>query len=137
MAEERPRLSVQGASLESIFLETDDGKYYRRVKATGAFSTTGLSTAMEVTTMTVGTTPTKIPATPLSGRNSISIHNISDTETLYISTKATVTADRTIGTTAGWEVFPESIYNIDITDGIELYGVVGTGTITVKVMEVA
>lgn len=102
----------------------------------GTLTTSGLSTALSITTLNVSTTALKLPATPLVNRNNIMIHNLSTTETLYIG-NSNVTADRALGTTAGFEIGPDSFISIDITDDIEIYGRVASGTIKVKVMEFA
>jgi len=114
-----------------------DGSNYRlRTSSTGTFVFSGLSTAFIPTTMQVSTTAIKLPTTPLTARNHISIFNTSETETLYLG-NSDVTADRALGTTAGAEIQPLGSFNIDITDSIELYGIVATGSIVVKIYEVA
>ena len=112
-------------------------RFALRTSATGTFSLTGLNNALRVTTMNVGDTETALPATALSNRNSIIIHNTDTTNTLYIGPTG-VTADQALGTTAGLEVGPQSYFNIDITEDIVLYGIAETGnTLLVKVTEVA
>lgn len=114
-----------------------DGDGNLLTSATGEFSLTGLSVAIKTTTMNVGDTATAIPATPLTGRNSITIVNYSTTEILYIG-NITVTADRVVGITSGYEVNPGEGFNLDITEDIVLYGRAETGqTILIKVTEVA
>jgi hypothetical protein len=132
-------LDVIRRSAEVLTPDDPDFNFYvlRTVIERGGVSTSGLSTDCVITTFDVSTTPVALPATPLVGRNSISIHNKSPDTILYISKRSDVTADSVNGTISGWEVFPESIYNIDITDNIVLYGVVASGTIKVKVMEVS
>ena len=117
------------------FLYDAEGNVAVRVDARGTFSVSGLNVEIKTTTMNVGTTAVKLPATPLSGRNSISIYNLSETDILYIG-KSDVTADRAIGTTAGFEIPPEGIWNIDITDAIEIYGRTASFTIKVIVTEI-
>lgn len=104
---------------------------------TGSFTLSGLRTDFEVTTQDVTDTAAKMPATPLTDRNSISIVNLSATDTLYIG-KSTVTADSVIGTTSGWEVGPLEGFNTDITDEIELWGRAEAGkTVRIKILELA
>lgn len=104
---------------------------------TGEFVQTGLNVAIKVSTFTVGDVEQSLPATALSGRNSMVITNLDPVETLYIGPTG-VTADRVIGTTAGHEINAGEAFNIDIQDDITLYGIVESGkSILVKVTEVA
>ena len=105
-----------------------------RTSATSTFS--GLSTDQEITTLIVGTTATTLPATPLTGRNAIGVHNTDTIATLFIG-KSTVTADSVIGVTSGWEVGPNDSVHLDITDSVVLFGRIASGTIKVKVWELA
>lgn len=101
------------------------------------FTSPGLTQSIKTTTMNVTDVATALPAAPLLNRNAIAIVNLHATETLYIG-NATVTADRAIGNTAGWEVPPQEGFNLDVTDTIVLYGIAEAGeTILVKIMEIA
>lgn len=105
---------------------------------TGEFTQTGLKTQGKVTTMTVSHTPTPLPATPLTKRNSLAVTNLSSSDILYIGFSSSVTADATIGTNAGWEVGPNEGFNLDIQDDIIIYGITQSGiTIKIKIMELA
>jgi hypothetical protein len=107
------------------------------VEVTGAFSLSGLNTAIETTVLEIGDTASPIPGTSLTSRNAMSFVNLSETDTLYIG-DSDVEANRTVGGKGGWEVLPGETFNIDITDGITLYGISESGkTILVKVLEVA
>jgi hypothetical protein len=98
----------------------------------------GLFTAMVVTTKDVTDVASALPLVALADRNSITISNLSTTETLFISSSASVAANRVNGTTAGHEIGPLESFNINITDAIVLFGIAETGkTIKIKVMEVA
>lgn len=98
----------------------------------------GLFTAMRITTLNVTDTAAALPPAALTDRNSITITNLSSTDTIYISSSNTVTANRALGTTAGHEIGPLESFNINITDAIILYAIAETGkTILTKVMEVA
>ena len=139
MAEERSTLALDDTSLESQFYDTDDGKYYRRVKGTGEFTPSGFTKDFRVTTMNITDVPTKLPATPLDDRNSLSINNlVTNSDTLYVNKTSSVTADDAIGTNAGWEIIPNGFMNIDIKNNLELWAVAPTGkTIRVKLLELA
>lgn len=104
----------------------------------GTFSPTGLKVAFKVTTADITDTASQLPLTPLTGRNSMVIHNLSSTDTLFIGPSSSVTADRVLGTTSGHEVFPGETFAIDITNAVILYGIAPAGkTIRVKISEVA
>jgi hypothetical protein len=97
----------------------------------------GLNIAMKITTMEVTDVAGKIPATPLAQRNAIAVTNLDAVETIYVG-PSTVTAGRSLGTTAGWEIGPSETFNVDITENIELWAVADTGaTVKVKVLELA
>lgn len=119
------------------FTNEDDGLVRVRVTSKGTVAPSGLSTAFRITTIDVSTTATLIPASALTDRNAISILNTSGSTTLYIGPDNSVTADTVVGTTSGWEVGPNEIWHVDITDSISLYGIVAAGTIQVKILEVA
>jgi len=107
------------------------------VSVSGSVSTSGLTTEIKVTTLDITDTAGALPATALTDRNALSVHNKHATETLYIG-PATVTADSSTGTTSGWEVGPGAFVSFDITDSIILYGRAESGqTIQVKITEIA
>ena len=112
----------------------DSDEVIVRTTAEGTFSPSGLNTAGDITVLSVGTSAVKLPSTPLTNRNSISVYNKSLTATLYIGFDNSVTADDT--STGGWEIPPQNYFNTDITENVELWGI-STTTITVKVLELA
>lgn len=117
----------------------DDGEVIVRTQIAGGNINavpSGLRTALRTTTLQISTTAIKLPATPLANRNSISIFNKSETETIYIGQDNTVTADTVAGVTSGWEIPPLGTLNVDITDEVELWGIT-TGTFLIKILELA
>lgn len=105
---------------------------------TGEFTQTGLKTQGKITTLDITDTVSPIPATALVGRNSLSLTNLSTTDTLYVGFNTNVTASRALGVNAGWEVGPNEGFNLDIQDDIIIYGITETGvTVRVKIMELA
>lgn len=122
-------------TLEISKFELDSSGYVQvRTSAKGTFTPSGLTTDGKITVMSISTTAVKIPSTPLANRNSMSVHNKSNTLTLYIGFDNGVTADDT--STGGWEIPPGGFFNTDITDNIEIWGI-STGSITIKVLELA
>jgi len=118
------------------FTLNDDNYVARRV--TGKFDATpaGLRTDWRTTTQDVSTSAIKLPATALSDRNAISIHNLDSSATLYLGKDNTVTANSVDGITSGWEIPPGGKFNTDITQLIELYGI-STTTIKIKILEIS
>lgn len=109
-----------------------------QIRTTGTSRFAGLSESMRTTTMDVTDIAVKMPTTPLTNRNSLEVHNLDDTYTLFVGTDSSVTADRVDGVTSGKEIPPLSFWNLDITNDIELWGIVETGqTIKIKITEVA
>lgn len=125
-------------SLEKYkFIIGADGLVYVRSRISGTLSFSGLSESIRITTMTVGDTATALPITSLANRNSISITNKSNADTIYLGS-ASVTADTVVGVTSGWEIPPLESFNVDITDDVIIYAIAETGkSITVKVLEMA
>jgi len=108
-----------------------------RVSARGEFVFQGLGTAILTTTLDVTDTATLLPATALTDRNGLTIHNTSTADILYLG-NSDVEANRDLGTVAGLEVGPGQAVNIDITNAIVLYAIAETSkTIRVKITEVA
>ena len=141
-------MSVNDHGLEAIRKSAgqvtpgSNAEYYLLTKiidaVTGSFTPSGLTKEIKVTTLQVGDSAVKLPATPLTDRNTLSIFNKSSTVTIYIDDENTVTADSTIGGTGGWEVLPNERLNIDIKNAIELWAIAPTGqTAIVKLLEVA
>lgn len=98
-------------------------------------SPSGLQNSFRTTTMNISDVAAPIPALPLTDRNSLSIANLDEQETVYIG-DLNVTADRGIGNTAGWEIGPGETLNFDVKDTIILYGRAEAGkTILIKVLE--
>jgi len=114
----------------------DDSKVARRIIGKGDFTPSGLKTNFRITTMNVTSTATALPVTALANRNSMSIHNLSTTDILYIGNSG-VTADRNNGTTSGWEIETQEVFNTDVTDSIVIYGRTSGATIQIKIIELA
>ena len=100
-------------------------------------SPSGLAKDFVITTMDVTDVATAIPASNLADRVAMSITNLDGVETLYLG-KITVTADRVLGTTSGWEVGAGESFNVDISDALTIYGRTEAGkTIRIKVLEIS
>lgn len=110
--------------------------------AGGSVAPAGLRNGLRVTTMTVDDTITQIPSSPYiapngEGRNALSIHNMSDTDKLYVGDDD-VTADRVNGTTSGWEIPKNGYLNFDVTKDVLLYARCESGkSVQIKIMEIA
>lgn len=76
MAEERPSISLQDASLESIYYNTEDGKYYRRVSLTGELVPVGAQNFIKMAEVEVNDTSwVEVTAGLRTTRNGIRIQN--------------------------------------------------------------
>ena len=124
-----------------------DNEHAVRVLAeiiSGALDATpaGLRNGLRVSTLNVGDTITQIPSSPYiapngAGRNALSIHNMSDTDKLYVG-DSSVTADRVNGVTSGWEIPANGYLNFDITKDVLIYARCESGkTVQIKILEVA
>lgn len=124
-------------NLRPLEVDSATGELKVTGSVTGDITPAGLRIAGRNTTMMVGTTAVALPVVPLALRNAMSIVNLSGTETLYIGFNASITADSVVGVTSGWEIGPNEGFNIDITETIPLYGIVATGSIMIKIMELS
>lgn len=97
----------------------------------GEFTTTGLKTQGLITEVTISSTGwTKLPATPLSGRNAIAVQNQSTVEMKinYLSGAAGGYVGMKVPASTG-----ERFYQI--TDQIEIYGRLASGADQVVIVE--
>jgi len=96
----------------------------------------GLSTDWKTTTISIGTSELALPLSSLTGRNSVTIHNTSNSKTLFLGPTG-VTADSVVGTTSGLEIPPDGRLQIDITNAIPVFAIAASGTVIVKITEYA
>lgn len=105
---------------------------YRRLdnQVSGSFTPSGLTTEGKITHLSVGTSWTALPATPLSGRNAIEIVN-RGAATIFIE------FDNAVATGNGRPLGAGQSYFIDITDDILVYASTASGSVSVTTVEVA
>ncbi len=139
MALDNPKEHIHDRIRGTIFNDaTNSDLHTVRTTSKGTFVPTGLSVGGENTTIDIGDTATLLPATPLTDRNALSVHNTDSTEFLYVGFDSGVTADSVVGTTSGRQVGPGLALNFDVRDGVVLYAIAETGkTIRVHIMELA
>lgn len=77
--------------------------------------------------VTVATTATKIPSSPLSRRKTLLIIN-SSTSIIYIGA-SDVTAS------SGFPIYQRSSIMLNIEDNIDVYGIVASGTAAIRIFE--
>ena len=111
-----------------------DGNPRLLTQTEGNFLSSGFKTVFKTTTMEVGATAVKLPATADVDRQFMSIRNLDSSVTLYIGDSNTVEANDDIGVLAGWDIGPNETENIGIAAGKELWGI-ATSTIKIKVRE--
>lgn len=90
--------------------------------------------AVKSTAVTVGTTPTALPTTPLKGRIRVLVGN-GGSVAVFVG-DASVTTSTGVPVAAGATV-PFEFGYAERTDDNVLYGVVATGTQDVEVLEIA
>lgn len=89
------------------------------------FSTVyALTYQIKTTVVSVGTTATALPSTPIVGRKYLRVQNIG-TATVYIGA-STVTADT--AATGGIQITPYSVWEEKYDDTVIIYGIVASGT---------
>lgn len=134
---ETPATSLRDAELATLFYDTLKNKWYRRTKSEGEFVFTGLSERFRTYTKIIGDTEVALPPILLATRKSFALHN-KGPAILYIG-ETGVTADSIDDSeTSGWEVPPNSYFNVDTAAGVALYGICETGkTTTIKTLELS
>lgn len=81
--------------------------------------------------VSVATTATKLPTTPLANRKSLMVQNVA-AKKIYLGS-ATVTADETA--TGGLQLNQGAFYEGDISSSVDIYGIVASGTANAVVWE--
>lgn len=120
----------------AIIFEDTDTLIKARVSATGTFRLSGLNIGFVINTVSISDTASLLPT--LAQQNSIEIHNLSETATIYVGPANTVTADRVVGSTSGKEIPPDSYWSVDVTDAIAIWAICPAGeSALAKVMGVA
>ena len=79
------------------------------------------------TAVSLGASATKLPTTPLTLRKNVIVFNNSD-NVIYLG-------DSTVTTAAGFPVYPRAWINIQIEDGIDLYGIAAGAGNDVRLLE--
>ena len=124
MTEIRPEIALNDAELESIFLETTDGKYYRRVKASGVYRAQALTQKLIVDQFEVTDTEQSFPlAGPTDDLiNGFTLTNQSETNKIYYSTNSTFRAGWSNNTSdGGKEIGPGESQNIPCAPDLRIY----------------
>ena len=144
-------MSVQDQGLEALRKAIDrvvpesSAEYYVKIGPTdghpiiadGTFTFSGFRKTFLTTTMDVGDVAIEMPPVPTVDRNSISVANLSQTETVYIG-NIDVTADQVLGTTSGHELPPNESFNLDIAADVILYARCESGKVArIKITETA
>lgn len=114
------------------FAEDGSGNVLVRTSATGSFSQTGLSLGMAVSAVTVTDVASKVPLTPLVGRNTMTVR-VWGSNTVYFG-------DSTVTAASGYPKLQYEEISIDIKDAspVELWAVCASGlTSEVRVLEVS
>jgi hypothetical protein len=98
----------------------------------GNFTASGLSTGLRTSVITVTDSPTKIPETALTGRNTLSVR-VWGTNTIYVG-------GSTVSTTIGYPKRQYEEISMDIKGdaSVELYAICASGlTCEIRVLEIA
>ena len=77
--------------------------------------------------VSIGASATKIPTTPLSRRKSLWIFNNSS-NVIYMG-------DSTVTTANGFPLYPHGVMNIQVEDGIDIYGISTVAAQEVRILE--
>lgn len=93
----------------------------------------------EVTTALVTDTAANPLGAPLTNRVSLSIRNVDAANSVYLGKDASVVSALAVGTTSGWELFPNSAdQNLDLDAGETLFLICAAGkTALVQIFEIA
>jgi len=83
--------------------------------------------SLRSSSVTIGTTPTEIPASPLSNRKSITLKN-NGSNTIFLGHSG-------VTTTNGYPLKINESLDIDLDDATTLYGIVATGSEDLRILE--
>ena len=87
----------------------------------------GTTGSIKSQAQTITTTAAKVPATPLTGRNTLTIQNLGP-KLVYIG-------DSTVTSSNGLELPVGGIFNVDIADIVDIYALTSVSTSEVRVFE--
>lgn len=77
--------------------------------------------------ISIGASATKIPTTALARRKSLWIFN-NATNVVYIG-------DSTVSTANGFPLYPHAVMNIQVEDGIDIYGISSVAAQEIRIIE--
>ena len=103
---------------------------YITITPSGEISVTQSASCFRVGKVLVGESPTPLPASPLPGRKSIAIHNMSQEHPVYIGASDVVPE-------SGFPILPGTSRAVDLKDNAMLYAVSPSGQIEIRYWEVA
>jgi hypothetical protein len=86
--------------------------------------------AVAATAVTVTTTATKMPTTPLANRKEITVQNQDATLSLFVGPSGVTTA-------SGIEIIPMGTLTLRLGPSVDLYGIVASGSINARALEVS
>lgn len=95
----------------------------------GTVTPASLSGAVAAAAVTVGVTAVALPASALSNRRTVTIYN-NGAATIYVGPAA-------VTTSSGLPIAPGSAFSLDLAAGVVLYGISGSASQNVRVLEVS
>lgn len=113
---------------EGVPRYTSDGRLKTDATFTGGISISPYENPPKVTSVSVGTSATALPSTPLSGRKLLILTN-NGTQTVYLG-------DSSVTTSNGLPLLPSSSLIIEAGETCIWYGIVPSGSCDVRVAEV-
>lgn len=90
-----------------------------------------LNLQLKTQLVSVGSTATKLPTTPIVGREYVLITNTDTAKTVYIGTSTVTTS----GPTTGTPILPSEQYYGEWESNVDVYGITSTGSANVIVEE--
>jgi len=133
MAELRSTLALPDTSMNSQFFDTDDGKYYRRVRATGKFGLQALTERID--TLILDLTDVEVELTALlpfdPKVNGFTLTNEGELNNLFFKTDSGFTTTWVSGSiTRGKRIGPGESQNIPVTSNVKIYAKCESGKTT-------
>jgi hypothetical protein len=130
MTELRPEVALADAEINAIFYETDDGKYYKRIRGSGTFKVPALTDKNIVHQIEVDDTAIALPLDgPTNNKiNAFTIVNEGEINSIYISTDPAFRAGWLNNSMdGGTEIGPGESLNLPCNSGLRIYAKCETG----------
>lgn len=119
------RVTIASDSTGVLSVDDNGGS----ITVDGTVTPASLSGALAAAAVTVGVTAVALPAAALANRRTVTVYN-NAAATIYVGPAA-------VTTSSGLPITPGSAFSLDLAAGVVLYGISGSASQNVRVLEVS